>query len=144
MGLVSDKDFIVRLAQELGTLLSAVLGLRKAGRQPEALERIAESGDDLLGVPRMVLDSLDSSGAARMLADPNRTRIYARLLREEADILREMRRSDAVLRRRSAEILIEATRMKGGARPEDRAELLALGDAGLSGPYAEAAAELTA
>ena len=144
MGLVSDKDFIVRLAQSLGTLLSAVMGLRKEGKEPDALELLATSSDDLLGVPRMVLDSLDAASAARMLAEPNRTRIYARLLREKADILRDLEQGDEHVRRRAAEILIEATRMKGGVRPEDRTELAALGEVDLTGAYADAAARLLA
>jgi len=106
------------------------------------LEKLATAGDDLIGVPRMVLDSLDSANAARMLAEPYKIRMYARLLREEAEILAELGRESSFPRERSAELVIEATRLKGGVKAEDKLELLALGEVELSERYAAEAAAI--
>jgi hypothetical protein len=142
MGLLSRKDYILRMAQEMGTLLAAVMGLRRTSRHEEALERLGTVSDGLLGVPRSVLDRLESGSAARMLGDGTKVRAYARILREEAEILGEMKRDNTAVRQRSAELVIEATRMPGGALPADRTELASLGPLSLPEPYASEARRL--
>lgn len=125
MSLRREKDFIVRMTQEMAKMLAAIMGFRKA-KQPEvALQTLSEAGADLLGVPKSVLDSLDAPSAARMLVDPTRMRAYARLLREEAEILVELNRSGALARSRAIVLIEEATAI-GGAQPEDATELAAL------------------
>jgi hypothetical protein len=123
------------MVDQMTTLLSAILGLRKNNQPGEALEKLATSGDDILGMQRALLDRVDSGTAARMLGDPHKVRAYARLMREEAEILQELGRPAASSRVRSAELLIEASRMAGGVQPQDRVELEALGEVALTGSY---------
>jgi hypothetical protein len=136
MGLQSKKDYLLRMVDEVGTLLRAVLGLRKAGRHEEALAKLVSAAGDILGIPRSILDALDAASAAKLLAEPVKVRAYGRILREEGDILEEMGRDALASRYRSAQLVVEASRMPGGVRPEDRAELVALGDVGLGDGYA--------
>jgi hypothetical protein len=125
MGIRRDKDFIVRMTEEVAKMLAALMGFRKA-KQPEvALEKLSESGADWLGMPKSLLDRLDVVSVARMLAEPVKMRLYARLLREEAEILAELNRDGAAPRARAMTLIAEAVRI-GGPRSEDDEELALL------------------
>ena len=50
-----EKDFIKRLIQQLARALAAALGLRKAGKNEEALQLIHSASGDLLGLDWDVL-----------------------------------------------------------------------------------------
>jgi hypothetical protein len=131
MGLTSKKDYLLRMVDEMTAVLAAVLGLRKAGHPEEALAKLTAAGGDILGTPRSVLDVLSASSAARLLGEPAKVRAYGRMLRMEAEILVDLGRDGLASRRRSAQLVIEASRMPGGMRAEDKAELIALGDVDL-------------
>src|SRR5580693_8970957 len=103
MGLTSKKDYLLRMIDEVGTLLTAVLGLRKAGRHEEALAKLTSAAGDILGIPRSVLDVLDSSSAARLLGEPAKVRAYARILRGEGELLADMGLDGHPSRRRAAQ-----------------------------------------
>lgn len=137
MGLVSRKDYVMRMVDQLSTLLASILGLRKNNLPEQALEKLTTAGDDILGMSRALLDRVDSGTAARMLVEPHKVRAYARLMREEAEIFEELGRDGSSSRRRSAELLVEASRMTGGVQPQDRIELETLGEVAVSGAYAE-------
>src|SRR5437773_984125 len=111
MGLVSRKDFILRVTEQMIELLAAALGLRKNQQPDEALRKLADGSENLLGTPRSLLDHVDSTSAARMLSEPWKIRMYARILREEAETLEELKRDSTETRRRAVGMIVEACRI---------------------------------
>jgi len=88
---VHEPDYIKRMIQQLAGLLRRVLGLRDAGRDDAAIEELRRATEELLGVPWDVLGSVDPDTAGAMLGDPRKLVILARLVAEEADLLRNRR-----------------------------------------------------
>lgn len=105
MSLRREKDFLIRMTEEMATMLAAVLGLRKSGQPEQALQQLDKAGGEFLGVPKSTLDRLDAASVIRLLNDPAKVRAYARLVREEAEILREMGSDDAAAKEREATLL---------------------------------------
>jgi len=81
-----DRDYIVRAAKALGALVARLMGLKARRRFEEARREIGATGTALLGLDPAVFDAMDPPSAARLLADPRRVALLARLTEEQARV----------------------------------------------------------
>ena len=86
MGMI-QRDYVLRLIQQLAQALARIAGLKRSGQLDEALDDVGTTLDDLLGPLRQTLDAIDARSAARLLTDRERIEAYALLSAEEASIL---------------------------------------------------------
>jgi hypothetical protein len=85
--MITDRrDFVMRMIKQLADALARAMKLRREKKLDEALQALGDVTDQILGVPRPILDSLDPKSAAAMLANPFKVRIYARIVAEEAEL----------------------------------------------------------
>lgn len=120
---IREKDFLKRIIEQAAEALARIAGLRRRRAFDEALQALDDSAGELLGIPKTLLDAVDVPTAARLVRDPPRLRVYARLLAEEADILVEAGRDPGGRVLRARLLLEEAGRAE--ALPPDDAALLA-------------------
>ena len=85
MGLF-ERDYVMRIVQQLAELLARVLKLKAAKRYDEAAEAIEAGCPSLLGVDFAAIALVDSSSAAQLLSELSRIRMFARLLEELGDV----------------------------------------------------------
>jgi hypothetical protein len=86
MGMI-QRDYVLRLIQQLAQALARIAGLKRSGQLDEALDDVGATLNDLLGPLRTTLDAIDARSAARLLTDRERIEAYALLTAEEASIL---------------------------------------------------------
>lgn len=107
---IQQKDFILRLmeqlASELRELRAALLD-QGAAEAPRVVDQAVAAQAQLLGDVEPVLRSVDPATAASLIADTRRLRLWAELMRVEADgrELTGERDASEVLRRRSTALL---------------------------------------
>lgn len=89
-----QRDYILRLVEQLAKILSKVLLNRQEGKPREALEEIENSFGKIIGIDSLVLEALPAEKAAEMLgvstespAGGVKCLVAGRLLKEKADIL---------------------------------------------------------
>ncbi|WP_437677749.1 hypothetical protein [Sorangium sp. So ce131] len=97
-----QRDFILRMIEQLAEAIGRIAGLRRAGQLAEAEQLVRATADGLFGPIRDMLDRLDAAGAATLLGDHEKIGAYAALCAEQAAILE--------LRGRGAEALSERRR----------------------------------
>ncbi len=83
---IQERDFLMRMIQQLADALARIAGLRGAGRTPEALLLLQQTTDGVFGPMARMLEQVDSASAAMLLASPQKIRAYASLLDERARI----------------------------------------------------------
>jgi hypothetical protein len=83
---VIREDYLIRMIRQFGAFLAKLAGLRANGELELALAR-TEEGYELLGVPRGLVDEMDSPSLGELLADPDKMRMAARLFWEEARLI---------------------------------------------------------
>jgi hypothetical protein len=88
VGLV-ERDYVMRMVQQLAELLARLLKLKSAKRYDEATEVLESGCASLLGIDFKTLALVDSPSAASLLSEPMRIRTFARLLEELADLSHE-------------------------------------------------------
>jgi hypothetical protein len=106
------QDYVLRLIQQIAQMLSAIVALRKAGRNDEALEQISAACQDKVGIPlgivrrsspETLLQLLEAGGALRHV----RAVMLAELLIADATISENAKRpGDAVIARAQAHALL--------------------------------------
>lgn len=85
--MLTERDLIMRLVRQLGEVLAAALGLRKAGKRDEALMRIDQVTGRLTGMDARALCLF---GATALVGVSAELRLpLARLLRARAHLLRD-------------------------------------------------------
>jgi len=89
MGMI-QRDYVLRLIQQLAQALARIAGLKRSGQLDEALDDVGATLNDLFGPLRQTLDAIDARSAARLLTDRERIEAYALLTAEEASILELM------------------------------------------------------
>lgn len=121
------EDYIHRLIRQLADALAKLAGLRKAGDYDTALDGCARTWDDLLEVPRELVDVTDTPTLAGMLREPDKIRAAAKILVEEGHALKG--KGDpltaAVRYRKALELFLEARAL--APSPDDEAAILELG-----------------
>jgi hypothetical protein len=84
---VFEKDWIQRVLRQLAIFFARLLRLKEAGEYGRALQELRGAYGELLGLPWDVLGAVDAPTAAALLGDPERVKVLARLVAEEADLL---------------------------------------------------------
>jgi hypothetical protein len=82
------KDFIERMIEQLVAALARILKARQEGRHEDALHLIGEAARSTLGMEYRVLTMADAASTARLLGEPSRVRVLAKLVRQEAEVRR--------------------------------------------------------
>jgi hypothetical protein len=92
------QDYLMRMVEQLTAVIARMLGLRKSGRATQALAE-AEHGYDLLGLPSGLIDVVSAPALAELLGSPEKIRLVADLLEEEAASLDALGDPRAALKR---------------------------------------------
>jgi hypothetical protein len=125
---IRQKDYILRMIEQLAAELARIMSLQAAGKLDEALQAVRETADGIFGPLRRTLDEVDSATAARLIGDAGKIAAYAALLAAQADILDqkgEARRARAD-RRRALEVYLERALLPSGPDDPTRAAITAL------------------
>ena len=102
------EDYLLRMIGRAFEVLRRIL-LRRQAKEFHAAAREADGAvDDLLGPLAAVATRLDATTAAQLLRDPERVTLWARLLAEKAEALREDGRDPLPTGRRALETALEA------------------------------------
>lgn len=107
-----QRDFILRMIEAIAAAIARIRKRRESGDLVAARSEVHNAIVELLGPAAAMVGMLDSRTAANLVSDPTRIAMWARLLHEDAEILREMTRAteaDAT-ERRVMELLLEAWR----------------------------------
>ncbi|WP_433933531.1 hypothetical protein AB3662_04175 [Sorangium cellulosum] len=125
---IRQRDFILRMIEQLAEAVGRIAGLRRAGQLDEADLLVRATADGLFGPMRDMLDRLDAAGAATLLGDHEKIGAYAALCAEQAEIL-ELRGRAAQAsaeRRRALELYLEAVSRapEGNPRAQEGARAL--------------------
>ncbi|HUJ62892.1 MAG TPA: hypothetical protein VLX92_30525 [Kofleriaceae bacterium] len=120
------EDYIHRMIRQLGEALARLAGRRGRGEYRDAIDEAGRLWDELLGVPRALVEVVDSPSLAELLREPARIRAAAELLAEEARALAGSGDpvNAAVCYRRAFELMLEARAL--APEPGDDATLLEL------------------
>jgi len=81
-----ERDYVMRMVQQLAKLLAAVLKLKSEQKYDEAVQSLEGACQDLLGLDFGALALVDSESGASLLRDVSRVRTFARLLEELAQL----------------------------------------------------------
>lgn len=125
---IARRDYIVRMIEQFAETLGRILGARKRGDLDEAERLLRESADGIFGSTRSMLDALDPASASALLGSPEKTRIYAALTAEEAEILaaRGNAPKARTAHRRALELYLESVRGPSAIDPRTREAITAL------------------
>jgi len=82
------KDYIERMIEQLVAALARILRARQEQRYEDALQLIGETARSMLGMEYRVLTMADAASTARLLGEPDRVRVLAKLVRQEAEVRR--------------------------------------------------------
>jgi hypothetical protein len=83
MGLF-EKDYLLRLLEQLSDMLAAITSAIRGGKNDEALAAIAQAQEKLAGPLALGLTRLDPSSVVSLLG-AEKAAIYVKLLRLEAE-----------------------------------------------------------
>ncbi len=104
------EDYIMRIIKQLGDALRRIRGLSSKRDYSAALDAVHRAWADILDVPRELVEVIDTPTLAAMLRDPERMRLAAELLVEEARALAGKHDPvhAAIAYRRAMELYLEA------------------------------------
>ena len=105
------NDFILRMIHQLARALARMVGLVDENKLDDALKE-GEKIYDRLGVPKELVEIADSSTVGDLLEHPEKIRVLAQVLVQEARVfaLKKDPIHAAVRERQALELLIEAER----------------------------------
>jgi hypothetical protein len=111
---IAQRDYILRMIEQLGLFLAKIMGARKAG-DFELAEREAKAAlGALFGPLAEMLEKVDSASAASLLGGPEKVGAAAALYAERG-AAREAAGNQAAARadkKRALELYLEAARLK--------------------------------
>lgn len=81
------EDYLVRLIKQLADFLARIAGYRKRGDHAKAMTEVGRAWADVLDVPREIVDATDTATLASLLGTPDKMRVAAQLLAEEARVM---------------------------------------------------------
>jgi hypothetical protein len=146
---LAQRDYLLRMIQQLAEALGAVLTRRREGKLDEALQMLEEQQRGIFGPLGASLGKLDAPSVAVVLGTAEKARAYAMILAVEGEVRadRGEAKAAAKLRRRALGVHLEvAARWPAGLGAEDRAAIVALadevGEAGLADAAQRALATL--
>lgn len=104
-----QEDYVIRLIRQFVAAIARIAGFRKRGEYEQARVEIGRAWEDL-GVPHDLVLATDGETLAGLLRDPEKQRVAAQLLGEEAHVVHA--KGDplhaAMLRMRAVELLARA------------------------------------
>lgn len=80
------KDYIERLIEQVAEALAALLKLRQERKHGAALALIHDSSLSLLSMEYTVLTSMDALSVAQLLGHPEKIKVLAELVTQEAEV----------------------------------------------------------
>jgi len=86
MSPVVEKDWVMRLAKQLGQVLARILRLLGEEKKDQAMDELERACGELLGIDYGPLAMVDSASAAALLREGPRIEAFARLLYEMAKV----------------------------------------------------------
>ncbi len=119
-----EKDYILRMIQQIARVIAAMMGKKLGGDLRGALQLARTAQGKLLGPLADIAPRLDSITAAHMVADPDILALWAEVVAEESDVHRRLGDEPAAraAEKRALELALEAHLRT----TVDRPELLAL------------------
>jgi hypothetical protein len=126
---IAERDYLLRIIQQLGQAVAAILLKKREGKTDEALSMLEALRRRIFGGMRDPLDRLDPASVATVLGGPEKARTYAVLLAVEADIREERgdARAAGRARRRALSVHVDAAaRWPGDVTEEDHAAIATL------------------
>jgi hypothetical protein len=82
-----EKDYLMRMLAQLSEVLARVLFQKQAQNYPAAQKIIQNAYQELFGLSGEMLQDLDATTLALLLADVEKIKTLAALLHEEGDVL---------------------------------------------------------
>ena len=130
MGML-ERDYILRVLEQLGATIAQIRQLRTEGRPVEAEALLDQVRSQLLGSLRHTLTQVDASTVAALLGSAAKVRGYAELLTVEAEVCADRSDADRAyhLRRRAIDLyrqLLTGSLAPSPASAADRAAVAAL------------------
>lgn len=86
--MITEKDWVLRLAQQIAQFVARALGLARAGRPEDALAELQRASSGGLGVELSALLVLSADSAVALLGDPRRAELFASLVEALAEVRR--------------------------------------------------------
>jgi hypothetical protein len=83
------KDYIERLIEEFAAALARIIKARQEQRLADAQRLIQDTALSALGMEYGALLLADPASTARLLGDPSRVKVLARLVAEEGEVLQQ-------------------------------------------------------
>jgi hypothetical protein len=83
------KDLIERAVEQFVTAIASILKARKEKRYGDARTLIRETSLTVLGMEYTALVLADAESTSRLLGTASRTRMLARLVRQDGELMRE-------------------------------------------------------
>ncbi|RKH50099.1 hypothetical protein D7X96_25620 [Corallococcus interemptor] len=83
------KDFIERAVEQFAAAIASILKARKEKRYGDARNHIRETALTVLGMEYGALTLADAESTSRLLGTASRTRMLAKLVREDGELMRE-------------------------------------------------------
>lgn len=83
------KDFIERAIEQFAAAISSLLKARKEKRYGDARNLIRDTALTVLGMEYGALVLADAESTSRLLGTASRTRMLAKLVREDGELMRE-------------------------------------------------------
>jgi hypothetical protein len=128
-----NRDYILRIAEQLAQALASVLKLRKKGAHSAAIGEVESAAAGIAGLDFRMAASVDAATLAGHVQEPARLEALARLFQERAEISREQ--GDAGengWRRKAVEVWLEAGARGGVLDAAARAAIAAYPADGLT------------
>jgi hypothetical protein len=125
---IAQRDYILRMIEQLGVFLARIAGARTAGDLEGAEREVKAALGALFGPLADMLEKVDSASAAGLLGSPEKISAAAALYTERAAV-RELSGNQAAARadrRRALELYLEAAILKPPDSDEARGILVDL------------------
>jgi hypothetical protein len=107
--MLTERDWVMRLVQQLAQFIARALGLADTQQREEALAVLREGCAAQLGMEYDVLSMLDAAAAVDLLGDPSRALAFAQVVDTMAEVeTRCHEPARAEVRRRHADELLAA------------------------------------
>ncbi|MBS2028659.1 MAG: hypothetical protein JST54_12205 [Deltaproteobacteria bacterium] len=91
---MTDRDYVQRMIERLGSFLARLAGLRQEGELDRALREVDDAIPQLLGIDLGLLESVDARTAAKLLGSKERAEVLARILAEKVELLKAANRHE--------------------------------------------------
>jgi hypothetical protein len=105
--MLTERDWVMRLVQQLAQFIARALGLADAHQRDEALAVLREGCAAQLGMEYEVLSMLDAPAAVDLLGDPSRALAFAQVVDAMAEVERRCNEpARAEVRKRHADELL--------------------------------------